>query len=367
MLNYKKERNKIKLRENPDLGRKVFFLNPPVKLESRIIPELRTEEYEIYIIKDYHYIKNLLRIFPTSICFININDKSLDSLQWFKFIRFFSEDPTLKETHLGVVTSESISWIKELFLLHTQLPCGYNPLNKNIEELKENFTALLDINGAKGKRKFVRADCKNDSNIFASCVVKGITVQMHVENISTVGFCCTAPLSGQYLFQVNSVVRKLSLVINNKEIICNTAVIIKKKGTKKLLLVFLFLQGFSYTSKTIIRDYITNYLQHTIHLIQTNLPLDTQDYSVLLKEEYDIIKSIKASALYSQRITTQKQEEEFLNYQQEWEAFKTMDEITELHPIEGTEKDSQSSHDPLKEEYTQTFFDKDDIQTTDLF
>ena len=58
---------------NPVTGRKVYFLNPTYTLRDHIISALWDSEYEVYIIEDYQYVKNVLRKNPNSILYINID------------------------------------------------------------------------------------------------------------------------------------------------------------------------------------------------------------------------------------------------------------------------------------------------------
>jgi hypothetical protein len=282
----------MKLRENPSMGRKVFFINPPFKVGTLIIPELRRKEYEIYELKNYQHTKNILRLFPESICFLNI-DEVLTPTEWFNFVRSFDNDDKLKTIHLGVLSMQSLTWVKELFLIHTNMPCGFIPITASKAQLTETFTAILDMNGAKGKRKYVRADCEQDDKIIANCIVSGIEVKLKIRNISTVGLCCTAPLASHKLFQINLVVRRFVLIIHDKEIVTNAAVIAVKIEGDHLMLVLLFLQGISFTAKEHIRNYVTAFLERSIHIISQNIPLDTTDYSILPKEEIDEVKALE--------------------------------------------------------------------------
>jgi len=282
----------MKLRENPAMGRKIFFINPFFKVSSIVIPELRRKEYEIYELKNYKHAKSILRLFPGSICFLNI-DEVLSPTEWFNFVRSFTKDDKLKTIHLGVLSIQSLNWVKELFLIHANMPCGFIPITASKAQLIETFTAILDMNGAKGNRKYVRADCHQDTKILAHCVVSGIEVKLTVRNISTVGLCCTAPLASHKLFQINLVIRRFVLIIHDKEIVTNAAVIAVKVEGDHLVLVLLFLQGISFTAKEHIRNYVTAFLQRSIHIISQNLPLDTTDYSILPKEEIEEMKNLE--------------------------------------------------------------------------
>ena len=81
--------------ENPIVGRKVFFVNPPLYVENYLHLELKQHEYEVYIISDFRYTKAALRHFPDALCFIFIDDEmSYD--EWFNFIMSFQKDEKLK-------------------------------------------------------------------------------------------------------------------------------------------------------------------------------------------------------------------------------------------------------------------------------
>ena len=53
----------MEYRENPLLGRKVFFLNPPLSVENYVIEALKNEEYEVYKLTDVTVAKPILSLF----------------------------------------------------------------------------------------------------------------------------------------------------------------------------------------------------------------------------------------------------------------------------------------------------------------
>ena len=90
--------------ENPIVGRKVFFINPPLYVENYLHLELKQHEYEVYIISDFRYTKTALRHFPDALCFIFIDDEmSYD--EWFNFIQSFQNEPVLKTIFVGLMSA----------------------------------------------------------------------------------------------------------------------------------------------------------------------------------------------------------------------------------------------------------------------
>ena len=88
-------------RENPLFGRKIFFICPSYIMEKYLIESLHKNEYEIYVLKDFRRAKGLLSKFPG----------------------------------------------------------GFNRVEKK-EKFINNIMAILDLNGAKGRRKYLRLDTR---------------------------------------------------------------------------------------------------------------------------------------------------------------------------------------------------------------
>ena len=108
-------------RENPLLGRKVFFLNPPLSIENYVIECLKGDDYEVYVIPDYTSAKPVLRLYENAICFIFIDD-GLTLEGWYNFIKSFEEDESLKSVFLGVISIKTKPKDQERFLMDLKLP-----------------------------------------------------------------------------------------------------------------------------------------------------------------------------------------------------------------------------------------------------
>src|SRR5574344_206655 len=173
-------------RDNPVYGRKVFFLNPPYSVRKYVITSLQEMEYEVYTIDDYRDAKNILRHYKDSICFVNI-DETLTADSWFNFITSFENDESLNSIFLGVVSERMRKSDKDLFLLKTKIPAGFIPLNGKIDDITETFRGILEINGAKGRRQYVRASCANDKDAILLYTTDSKMYQMKLLDLSSVG------------------------------------------------------------------------------------------------------------------------------------------------------------------------------------
>lgn len=284
-------------RENPIFGRKVFFLNPPLNIESSVIPVLKENEYEVYIIRDYRDAKPILKLNKDAICFIN-PDRQLPLSNWYNFIQSFRFDDVLKTIFLGVLSVRMNPSDREKFCMDLSLPGGMIMLDEKIEQITEKIIKILDINGAKGRRQYIRLNCRE-----LDCVKGYITTEQNrmfffnVNDISSVGFSCVYDSSYDSLLVKNSVIKEVSLELINdrgrKTISVPSLVYEKKVLGDSNLAVFLFTKEVPATVRIGIRNFIFYILEkQTEDFMHSNIK-DMTDYSVLIESEPIIINEIE--------------------------------------------------------------------------
>jgi hypothetical protein len=269
-------------RENPVFGRKIFFLNPPFNIKQFVIKALQEDEYEVHIIDDYRDAKNILRHFPDSICLINI-DEQLTFDQWFNFIVSVEHDESLKSIFMGILSANARKSEKEHFILHALIPAGFIPTNGGTEDLIETLRGILDLNGAKGRRQYVRSKCNHDPTASITFAVGTKQMSFHVLDISTVGLACSIPPQFAAQFQPNSVIRDVSIILGQKKVQCSCAVFTVKQLQNNCSLVLLFMKGTSFSVKSTIREYIARNLQYAMRIAIEGEKIDTTDYNIPLE------------------------------------------------------------------------------------
>lgn len=269
-------------RENPVFGRKIFFLNPPFNVKQFVIKALQEDEYEVYVIDDYKDAKNILRHFPDSICLINI-DEQLTFDQWFNFVVSVEHEEALKSIFMGILSSNARKSEKEHFILHASIPAGFIPTNGGPEDLIETLRGILDLNGAKGRRQYVRAKCEHDPTASITFTIGTKQMSFHVLDISTVGLACSIPPQLAVQFQPNSVIRDVSIILGKKKMQCSCAVFTVKQLPNVCSLVLLFMKGTPFSVKATVRDYIARNLQYAMRVAIDGEKLDTTDYSIPLE------------------------------------------------------------------------------------
>ena len=269
-------------REFPIFGRKVFFVNPPLGFDVSVIKKLREEEYEVYTIADYKYVKSILRKNENALCFINI-DNGLKVNEWYNFIKSFKLEDDLKSIFIGVMSGYAGTGERGKFLINLQLPGGFINTHIDSEKLYEQIEGILRINGAKGRRQYLRLRCNDIPGVNGYIVVGNNLFSMDIENISSVGFACSYNQKEVASFEKNSVHNEISLTILRKSIICPSVVYDTKIVDGRGFSVMLFKKDVPKSARNVIKSFIFSVLEEEfVNAARLAMP-DYTDYSVEIK------------------------------------------------------------------------------------
>lgn len=271
----------MEFRENPAFGRRIFFINPPFSVEKRIIEWLKALEYEVYIIRDYTGAKNVLRNHENAICFINI-DQQLSLKGWYNFIKSFETDPTLQTVFLGIVSTHATEAQVSKFLMNLKLPGGYVSLHEEPEALLKKFVGILDINGAKGSRKYVLLDCNGVYTVNGYIAHGTKLYDMHIEEISSVGISCSFDPSISFVFQKNTILQNVSLSLGRFSVITQCVVYEAKTLKDKNIALLLFVKETPKEIKNSIRGYIFDILSKRMNDFISRSAADPVNYENML-------------------------------------------------------------------------------------
>ena len=277
-------------RENPLFGRKIFFVNPAFKIEKILIEYLRNNEYEVYTLKDYRKAKRVLSVYPESMCFIDI-DEGLSYSEWYNYMKSFSTIPELQGIYLGIVTQNAGWEDKDKFLMNIRLPCGFSHIDKK-EGILEHFTKILDLNGAKGRRKYLRLDTRNERDVSGYMTHAGKLYTVNIRDISSVGFAINYKQELMPLFQKNTLIRNLCLSAGRKSMVCSSIVFntqVNQDGTA--MSVLMLTNENPESTKSYIRDYIFQKFDSKMNALIENVEKDDTRYN--LSDEYSQLQAIR--------------------------------------------------------------------------
>jgi len=271
-------------RENPLFGRKVFFVNPPLAVENNIISELRDEEYEVYVIHDYRLVKPVLYDNKDALIFLYIDDQ-LTYNQWFNYIKSFQNDEKIKSIFIGVLSSKAGYEDQQRFMLDLSLPGGFIMLNEHIEITHKKLKGILDINGAKGRRQYIRLDCKTLADVKGHLTTDNKMFTFNIDNISSVGLACIYSQEYVNLFQKSTLQHGISIQIGNKVIPAPSVVFDTRIVNNNGFSVLLFTNNVHKSTKQTIKAYIFDVLDANLKNILDNSIQDLTVYSDEIKHD----------------------------------------------------------------------------------
>lgn len=265
-------------RENPLFGRKVFFISPSYVIDKYLIEKLRQNEYEAYILRDIKKVKSVLAKFPESMCFINI-DEGFSYSAWFNFMKSFQLSQELSGIYLGILSNSATWEDKDKFLMNIKLPGGFNQFDKT-ETFLNNFMKILDLNGAKGRRKFLRLDTRGLNDVSGYMTSEGKLYAVNIKDLSSAGFAITYRQELMSLFQKNTLIRNLSLTVGRKTMICSCIVFNTQANPDGTAMSVLMLTNENpEETKIYIRNFIFEKYGRQMESIMENAEKDPASYS----------------------------------------------------------------------------------------
>ncbi|MDR1904590.1 MAG: PilZ domain-containing protein [Treponema sp.] len=239
------------------LGKKIFFLHPSATIQNVVAEELIQQEYEVYIVKDHIKLREILKKYPDSVVFANIND-GMPEKEWETWIRAVIADLKGK-IGIGILTSNNDDTLHRKYTVSIKCQCGFtvlkSDLNVSIKQLYEHLQAV----DAKGRRKYLRLTLDNDSMTTVNLPLNGTFINGAIKDISVVGLSCAftddPELSKNTLFQ-DIQIKLQSQLLKTEGIIFGSRI----DSTEKIY-VILFTQRIDPDVRTRIRKYIQQNLQ----------------------------------------------------------------------------------------------------------
>jgi hypothetical protein len=249
------------MEQPPDLqGKKIFLLYPHSVIHEEMLDILIMAGYETYTTTDENRARKLLKKFPGSIMFINI-DEGLKEKEWEAYIRGIMENPETRDSRLGIMSYNQDRELMQKYLMDLAVPCGYIQLKLGLQESTRIIISALEANEARGRRKHIRADCHEDIN--AAMNYKGDNGTYHgkILDISSAGIA--AKLDKFEDLPVNSRLRDTQLKLRGG-IFMTDMIFMGKRRDNPLIYILLFDPKLSKENKLVIHRYIKWCLQKYI-------------------------------------------------------------------------------------------------------
>ncbi len=270
-------------RSNPPFGRKVYFVNPSFKVQSKIITALREDEYEVYIIRRWRDVKNYLVKNPDSVCFISV-DGQMSIQAWMAMVDSFAQNDVLSTIVCGFLTENAIKNAAKM-AYNTKLPAGYNSTAGEEENVIRTLKGILDVHGAKGRRQYVRCSCfKENAYVYLTVTDAGgnpSMFQMRIVDISTATVAVEVPDIFKGRLRMRQWLQNAVIALNGRQVDTSLQVFLLKKTDRGTEIAILsYHSSMAKESKNDIRNFIFDTLQKEMDRCINGMAEDKTDYNL---------------------------------------------------------------------------------------
>jgi hypothetical protein len=247
----------------PDFeGKKVFFVYPSPAVQSQVLTELIQQEYEIYVCKDHIQLVRALKEYPSSLLFINIDDKMPES-EWEKWI--ITLKSTMPNLQFGIFSSNSDEELQDKYLKVLKISCGFMSLTFDMSKSVDLIINVLEKLNVKGRRKYIRASTEGEQTATVNMPHNTEYINGAIKDVSVVGFSCT--------FEEDPGIKKNTLCkdiqIRLKTLLLKVEAVMfgSRQGNGDTVYVFLFTQRIDSEVRVKIRKYVQQNLQSKMDIM----------------------------------------------------------------------------------------------------
>jgi hypothetical protein len=242
-------------------GKKVFILYPQSVIHEEMLDILLMNGFEAYTLRDHKRALKILEHFPDSIMFINIDD-GMPEKDWETYVRALQENPKTKDVRLGVLSYNQDKKLMEKYLMDISVPCGYIQLKLGIQESTRIILNALQVNEAKGRRKYIRAFCEDDPNATLNYKSDTGLYQGKILDISSAGLAARIPkLPDGY---INAKLRDMQLKLRGALVMTDVVLMGKRRDDMDVCILLFDPAKMDQENKLVIHHFIKQSLQKYI-------------------------------------------------------------------------------------------------------
>jgi hypothetical protein len=247
-------------------GKKIFLLYPQSVIHDEMLDLLIMNGFETYTLRDHKRALKLLEYFPGSIMFINIDD-GMPEKEWEEYIRQIQENPQTRESRLGILSYNQDKALMEKYLMRLSLPCGYIQLKLGIQQSTRIILNALEVNEAKGRRKYIRTFCEDDPSAVMNYKSDAGLLQGKILDISSAGFA--ARIEKLPEMPPNSVLREIQLKLRGGIVMADAILMGKRQNDRDVYILLFDPSKIDQDDKLIIHRFIKQNLQKYIEQLKT--------------------------------------------------------------------------------------------------
>lgn len=170
-------------------GKRVFFLHPHSVIQDEMLQLFIAAEVNVSLIWDHAKTLRVLRKFPDSLLFVNI-DEGLEESKWELFISSLMKHEPTKNVRIGVLSYNEDFELAQKYLVDVGVQCGFIVLKLGLKESAKILMKTLDANEVRGRRAHIRVNCRESDRATCNFKLKGGYVSGKILDISSAGFAC---------------------------------------------------------------------------------------------------------------------------------------------------------------------------------
>jgi hypothetical protein len=193
-------------------GKKIFFLYPSAIIQNEIAAELIQQEFEVYIVRDHLGLRRILKKYPDSIVFVNIDDQ-MNEKNWEAWIRGIMSDTATAHVGIGILSATDDTALSRKYINSIKITCGFIQVKKDIKQSIIQIMEILRVVDAKGRRKYIRATTDNESLTTINLPHNGDFVKGVIKDISVAGLSCA--FSVDPLIEKNSLIKDIQIKLQS--------------------------------------------------------------------------------------------------------------------------------------------------------
>jgi hypothetical protein len=244
-----------------DDGKKVFLLYPHSVIREEMLDILIMNGFETYTLFDHKKAIKILELFPDSIIFINI-DEGMKENEWESYIKTLMENPRASKARIGILSYNQDKTLMEKYLMKIAVPCGYVQLKLGIQESTKIILGALHANESKGRRKYIRTFCDNDSFTTMNYKDDRGLFQGQIMDISSVGIA--AKVSNFPDMPPKSLLRNVQLNLHGSLLLTDMVLMGKRRDQPSILILLFNPAAIKPEQKQTIHHFIKHNLQKFI-------------------------------------------------------------------------------------------------------
>ena len=154
----------------------------------------------------------------------------------------------------------------EKYLMEIAVPCGYIQLKLGILESTKIILNALQVNEAKGRRKYIRVFCENDSHTSMNYKHEDKIFQGQILDISSAGIA--AHIAKFPELQLNSLLRNVQLKLHGALLLADMVLMGRRRDNPSIMILLFNPAGIKPDQKMVIHHYIKQNLQKYIEKLK---------------------------------------------------------------------------------------------------